>query len=155
MTRTPPRSDWDGDFHTAERQPMSDSMKDKRVLLVDDDQDILTSMQAAFEPTGAVIETANNGNKAVELAEKSQPDLVVLDMMLPGRSGFLVLEKIKAKKPRNAKPFVIMITGNQGARHKMYAESLGVSEYFNKPVKLDKLVATAERLLGPAAAPAQ
>jgi DNA-binding response OmpR family regulator len=70
-------------------------------------------------------------------------------MMLPGRSGFLVLEKIKARKPKNAKPFVIMITGNQGARHKMYAESLGVSEYFNKPVKLDKLIAAAERLLTP------
>ncbi len=128
---------------------MSQQLDGKRVLLVDDDSDILSSMQAAFESTGATIETAANGNKAVEIAEKSQPDLVVLDMMLPGRSGFLVLEKIKAKKPRNAKPFVIMITGNQGARHKMYAESLGVSEYLNKPVKLDKLIASAERLLAP------
>ena len=123
------------------------TLENKHILLVDDDNDILTSMQAAFEPTGAVIETANNGNKAVELVEKNQPDLVILDMMLPGRSGFLVLEKIKARKPKNSKPFVIMITGNQGARHKMYAESLGVSEYFNKPVKMDKLIATAERLL--------
>lgn len=126
---------------------MSQALDGKRVLLVDDDADILTSMQAAFEPTGAVVDTANNGNKAVELAEKNQPDLVILDMMLPGRSGFLVLEKIKARKTRNAKPYVIMITGNQGARHKMYAESLGVSEYFNKPVKLDKLIGAAERLL--------
>ena len=131
---------------------MSQTLNGKKVLLVDDDPDILTSMQAAFEPTGAEIETANNGNKAVELAEQNDPDLVVLDMMLPGRSGFLVLEKIKARKPRNAKPHVIMITGNQGARHKMYAESLGVSEYFNKPVKLDKLVSSAERLLGVEAA---
>jgi DNA-binding response OmpR family regulator len=130
---------------------MAQTLDGKHVLLVDDDNDILTSMQAAFEPTGATVETANNGNKAVELAEKGQPDLVVLDMMLPGRSGFLVLEKIKARKPKNAKPFVIMITGNQGARHKMYAESLGVSEYFNKPVKMDKLIATAERLLSPPA----
>ena len=122
-------------------------LEGKHVLLVDDDADILTSMQAAFEPTGATVETANNGNKAVEIVEKNVPDLVILDMMLPGRSGFLVLEKIKAKKPRNAKPFVIMITGNQGARHKMYAESLGVSEYFTKPVKMDKLIATAEKLL--------
>src|SRR5579859_4143682 len=128
---------------------MSDVLKEKRILLVDDDPDILTSMQAAFEPTGAVVDTAGNGNKAVELAEKYQPDLVVLDMMLPGRSGFLVLEKIKARKPRNTKPFVIMITGNQGGRHKMYAESLGVSEYFNKPVKMDKLIASAEKLLTP------
>ena len=132
---------------------MNDTLKDKKVLLVDDDSDILTSMQAAFEPTGAEVETASNGNKAVELNEKNQPDLIVLDMMLPGRSGFLVLEKIKAKKPKNAKPFVIMITGNQGGRHKMYAESLGVSEYLNKPFKMDKLIATAEKVLG-AAAPA-
>ncbi|HTL29734.1 MAG TPA: response regulator [Tepidisphaeraceae bacterium] len=131
---------------------MSQTLEGKRILLVDDDQDILTSMQAAFEGTGATVETANNGNKAVELTEKVNPDLIVLDMMLPGRSGFLVLEKlqqekVKAKKPRNSPPYVIMITGNQGARHKMFAESLGVSEYLNKPIKLDKLIASAEKIL--------
>ena len=89
------------------------SLNGKRILLVDDDMDILTSMQAAFEPTGAIIETANNGNKAVELAEKNTPDIIVLDMMLPGRSGFLVLEKIKSNKsPKNQKPYVLMVTGN-------------------------------------------
>ena len=127
---------------------MSTPLEGKKILLVDDDNDILTSMQAAFEPTGALVETASNGNIAVEMAQKSDPDVVVLDMMLPGRSGFLVLEKIKARKPRGSKPHVIMITGNQGGRHKMYAESLGVSEYFTKPVKMDKLISTAERLVG-------
>ena len=126
---------------------MSVNLENKRILLVDDDNDILMSMQAAFEPTGAVIDIARDGNKAVELVEKNHPDLVILDMMLPGRSGFLVLERIKARKPKNSKPFVVMITGNQGARHKQFAETLGVSEYFNKPVKLDKLIATADRLL--------
>lgn len=127
---------------------MSVALENKRILLVDDDNDILLSMQAAFEPTGAIIDIARDGNKAVELVDTNHPDLVILDMMLPGRSGFLVLEKIKARKPKNSKPFVIMITGNQGSRHKMFAESLGVSEYFNKPVKLDRLITTAERLLG-------
>jgi len=131
---------------------MASALEGKRVLLVDDDSDILTSMQAAFEPTGAIVELASNGNKAVELAEKNVPDVIVLDMMLPGRSGFLVLEKVKARKPRNQKPFVIMITGNPGKRHQAYAENLGVSEYLNKPVKLDKLIATAERLAAAAAA---
>jgi len=136
------------------------ALQGKRVLLVDDDSDILISMQAAFEPTGAIVDTAADGNKAVELAERNQPDLVVLDMMLPKRSGFLVLDRIKAKKARDAKPLVIMVTGNPGHRHQLYAESLGVSRYFIKPVKLDKLVATAEELLaappapGPAGAPA-
>jgi CheY-like chemotaxis protein len=129
---------------------MPDQLKDKKILLVDDDADVLTSIEAAFEPTGATIDTANNGNAAVELWQKNDHDLVVLDMMLPGRSGFLVLEKIKAgpHRPKNVKPYVIMITGNQGGRHKDFAASLGVSEYFNKPVKMDKLVTTAERLLG-------
>ena len=131
---------------------MATTLENKRILIVDDDQDILSTIQAAFEPTGAILDMANNGNKAVELAEKNSPDLIILDMMLPGRSGFLVLEKVKAKKPRNQKPFVIMITGNQGKRHQMYAESLGANEYFTKPVKLDKLMATAERLLTPPAA---
>jgi DNA-binding response OmpR family regulator len=133
---------------------MASPLDSKRVLLVDDDNDILTSMEAAFEPTGAQIDKATNGNKAVELAEKNSPDVIVLDMMLPGRSGFLVLEKIKARKPRNSPPHIIMITGNPGARHKMYAETLGVSEYFTKPVKMDKLVTTAERLVTPPATPA-
>jgi DNA-binding response OmpR family regulator len=110
-------------------------------------------MQAAFEPTGALIELASDGNRAVEIAEKSLPDVVILDMMLPKRSGFMVLERIRAKKPRNTKPFVIMITGNPGARHKLYAESQGVSEYFAKPVKLDKLIAAAEKLMSPPVPP--
>ena len=129
---------------------MSEALKGKRILLVDDDPDILVSLQATFEPTGATIETASTGNKAVELAEANTPDLMVLDMMLPGRSGFLVLEKIKKRKPTD-KPYVIMITGNQGSRHKMFADTYGVNEYLTKPVKMDKLVTTAERLLGPPA----
>ena len=128
-------------------------LKDKSILIVDDDSDVLTAITMALQDQGATVFQAVDGAQAVEINEKEQPDLVVLDMMLPGRSGFLVLEKIKAKKPRNAKPYVIMITGNQGARHKMFAETLGVNEYFNKPVKLDKLIASAEKLLGAPAAP--
>ena len=133
-------------------------LQGKRILIVDDDNDVLTSIQAAFEPTGAAIDVATNGNKATELFDKAQPDLLILDMMLPGRSGFLVMEHVqreknKAKKPRNSPPYVIMITGNTGARHQAFAESLGVSEYLHKPVKMDKLVASAQRLLSPAPTP--
>jgi DNA-binding response OmpR family regulator len=126
----------------------------KRVLLVDDDNDILTSMQAAFEPTGATIDLARDGSTAVEMIEKNQPQLVVLDMMLPKRSGFLVMEQINSKMAAKSRPRVIMITGNQGARHKAYAQSLGVAEYMTKPVKMDKIISMAEKLIGAAAPPA-
>jgi len=126
------------------------SLAGKKILLVDDDPDILFSLEAAFEPTGATIEKAKNGNDAVDLAAKNPPDLLILDLMLPGRSGFLVLEKLKKRKPTD-KPAVIMITGNSGSRHKMFADTYGVNEYFTKPVKMDRLVEAANRLLAPTA----
>jgi DNA-binding response OmpR family regulator len=75
-------------------------------------------------------------------------DLVVLDMMLPKRSGFLVMENIKRGKKKADPPRVIMITGNQGARHKTYAETLGVDIYLNKPFRMEKLVDSVKKLLG-------
>lgn len=123
-------------------------LADKKVLIVDDDPDILTTLVAAFEPTGALIETTNNGNRAVEIAEKHGPDLIILDMMLPGKSGFLVLERLKGKKMPSEKPFILMITGNEGQRHKMFAQALGVNEYFQKPVRVEKLLDRAAELLG-------
>ena len=60
---------------------MSQALEGKRVLLVDDDNDILISMQAAFEPTGAIIDTAHDGNRAVELAERISGDSSVAHAM--------------------------------------------------------------------------
>ena len=82
----------------------------------------------------------------IEKVASQGPDLVVLDAMLPKRSGFLVLEKLKASK-KDAKPYVIMITGNQGQRHKTWAQSLGVDDYLYKPFSIEKLMSTAEKLL--------
>jgi len=123
----------------------------KKILLVDDDQDILTAMEVAFTEAGAEIATATDGNQAVQIATENPPDLVVLDMMLPKRSGFLVLEKIKPHRQRGVKPYVVMITGNPGKRHQAYAETLGVEEYLNKPFRIDRLVKIAENLLGESA----
>jgi DNA-binding response OmpR family regulator len=119
----------------------------KSILVVDDDPEILTAIKTALEDTGAAIKTASDGNNAVMIAETGNPDLVVLDALLPKRSGFLVLEKLKAKKPRGAKPYVIMITANEGKRHRAWAESLGVDDYLNKPFPMERLLASAEKLL--------
>lgn len=127
--------------------PQTTALAGKKILLVDDDPDILATLQAAFEPTGAQLMSTSNGNKAVELASRETPDLMILDMMLPGRSGFLVLEKVKTGKLPSDKPYVIMITGNEGMRHRLFAEARGVNEYFHKPVSLDKLLDAANRLL--------
>ena len=123
----------------------------KLILLVDDDKEILDSMQITLEKLNQEIITATDGNAAVELAVSRKPDVMVLDLMLPKRGGFLVLQKIKGSpQAKGKKPFVIMITGNEGQRHKTFAQSLGVDEYLNKPFRMDRLTELVEQYLAKA-----
>ncbi len=117
----------------------------KRVLLVDDDTEIVESMRTVLESRGYEILIARDGNQGLMMAEKDDPDLVVLDMMMPKRSGFLVLEKLRRSRPVPMK--VIMITANEGSRHKAYAEMLGVDDYIRKPFAMDRLLASIDKLL--------
>ncbi len=119
-------------------------LSDVRVLIVDDDRDVLESMTVAFSSEGAETFAASDGNTAVKLCYEHEPDVVILDMMLPGRSGFLALEKIKGHEDS---PLVVMVTANEGKRHQAYAESLGVDGYLLKPVPLMKLIETVDRLV--------
>jgi len=123
------------------------SLDGKRVLLVDDDPDMLNAIKALLDDTEADIKTASDGNQALEVAAEFDPDLVILDAMLPKRSGFLVLEKLKsAGKKKGTRPLVIMITGNTGKRHQIWAESLGVDGYMNKPFRMERLLESMKKL---------
>lgn len=124
---------------------MSGPFNGKTILVVDDDPDIVVAIQTALQDTGAKVCTAADGDEAVTLAASDQPDLVVLDAMLPKRSGFLVMDKLK--RSDGTKPSVIMITGNGGNRHKEWAESRGVDGYLSKPFRMERLLEFAEKLL--------
>lgn len=117
----------------------------KRILLVDDDQEIVESMRVALEARGYQTLVARDGNQGLAMAEREDPDLVILDMMMPKRSGFLVLERLR--RTRRVPMRVIMITANEGSRHKAYAEMLGVDDYIRKPFPMDRLMDSVDRLL--------
>ncbi len=87
--------------------------------------------------------TASDGNAGLAAAERETPDLVIVDMMMPKKSGFLVLEKLKS---RGGAPPIIMITANEGSRHRAYAEMLGADDYIRKPFAMDRLLESVERL---------
>lgn len=118
----------------------------KKILLVDDDQEIIESLRYTLESKGYQILIARDGNQGLAMAEREDPDLMILDMMMPKRSGFLVLEKLRRTRPVPLR--VIMITANEGSRHKAYAEMLGVDDYIRKPFAMDRLVDSVQRLLG-------
>ena len=116
-----------------------------RILLVDDDPEIVDSVRFALEANKYEVLVGRDGNQGLALAEREDPDLLILDMMMPKRSGFLVLEKLRRMTADPVR--VIMITANEGSRHKAYAEMLGVDAYIRKPFAMDKLLGTVKRLL--------
>ncbi len=118
-------------------------LQGKNVLIVDDDEDILSSFELAMRSEGACTRTAVDGNAAVAACRSEDLDAVILDMMLPKRSGFLVLEKLQEL---DHPPPVVMVTANQGKRHMLYAQSLGVHAYLTKPVPLQRLIETIIQL---------
>jgi DNA-binding response OmpR family regulator len=129
---------------------MAEGQEGRKVLLVDDDEEILVAMEATLRQFKEItLDRATNGNQAVDKIDKFDPEVVVLDMMLPKKSGFLVMERIRQVRDRKKtkKPYVVMITGNPGQRHKDYAKSLGVNEYMNKPFRMDKLITTVKKFL--------
>ena len=90
----------------------------------------------------------NSRYEAITACKKQDPDLVVLDMGLPKRSGFLVLNGIKPDRKAGTRPLVVVVTGNAGKRHEMYARTLGVDDYINKPFRMERLVKTVDERNG-------
>lgn len=128
--------------------PMTDRLEGKTILIVDDDEDILSSIDLAMRAEGAETSTAADGSAAILQYQRARPDAVILDMMLPKASGFVVLEKITESD--DPAP-VVMVTANQGKRHMAYAEALGAHAYLHKPVSLQQLIDTVADLIDQAA----
>jgi DNA-binding response OmpR family regulator len=124
---------------------MNAPLAGKTILVVDDDPDIRGAIEVSLRSLGATVLSAGDGGLAVSIIRERSPDLVVLDLMLPKASGFLVLETLADE---NRRPPTIMVTANRGRRHQAYAEALGVEGYFLKPVPLQALLDRIAALLG-------
>lgn len=111
------------------------------ILVVDDDAEVRETICCYLrqEMSGFTISEASDGNTSIKMWEEIRPSIIILDMMLPRRSGFSVLERVRQMSGHRGLPYVIMITANEGSRHKSYAEHLGVDKYMIKPVKMSRL----------------
>jgi DNA-binding response OmpR family regulator len=120
------------------------------ILVVDDDRELNDGLRLVLEKHGHHVIQAGNGVQAREAVYRHRPDLMILDMMMPRMGGFPVLEHFKDKKDA---PPIIMITANEGKRHKLYAEYLGVIDYVHKPFAVEELVEKVQKALAEHAAP--
>ena len=115
-----------------------------KILLIEDDREIATTLRSVLESAGYQVSYATNGRDGQRMIQEHGPALVITDMMMPQLGGFPVLEYLKQiENP----PKVIMITANEGGRHKAYAEMLGVDDYIRKPFAMDRLLDSVDRLL--------
>ena len=109
----------------------------KTILLVDDDRELIDGLRTLLEKQGYRVIQANDGHQAKSVIYNQKPDLVILDMMMPRMGGYPVLEHFRGKPEA---PPIIMITANEGSRHKAYAEYLGVVDYIRKPFAMERLL---------------
>lgn len=129
---------------------MSTGSAEKTILIIDDDREIAGTLQSVLQNAGYRVVMASNGVDGQRQIETAKPDLVITDMMMPRMGGFPVLEFLRTlEKP----PYVIMITANEGGRHKAYAEMLGVSDYLRKPFPMEALLESVRRILAGEKAP--
>ena len=117
----------------------------KTILIVDDDTELSDGLRAVLEKQGHRVVQARDGQQGKKAIYNHRPDLVILDMMMPRMGGYPVLEHFRGKTDA---PRIIMITANEGSRHKAYAEYLGVIDYIRKPFAMERLLEAVERGLG-------
>lgn len=128
---------------------MTAKSEPRTILVVDDDRELNDGLRAVLERQGYRVVQAGNGIQAREAVSRHRPDLVILDMMMPRMGGFPVLEHYRGRADA---PPIIMITANEGSRHKAYAEFLGVVEYIRKPFAMEQLLESVEKGLNAKAA---
>jgi DNA-binding response OmpR family regulator len=114
----------------------------KTILVVDDDMELSDGLRIVLEKQGHRVIQARDGQQGKQLVYQQRPDLVILDMMMPRMGGYPVLEHFKGKVDA---PPIIMITANEGSRHKAYAEYLGVVDYIRKPFAMERLLESVDR----------
>jgi DNA-binding response OmpR family regulator len=126
----------------------------KLILIVDDDRELVEGVRAVLERQGYKVIQAHDGHQGKQAIYNQRPDLVILDMMMPRMGGYPVLEHFRGKADA---PPIIMITANEGSRHKAYAEYLGVVDYIRKPFAMERLLETVNKALTapPPAPPAE
>jgi two-component system nitrogen regulation response regulator NtrX len=119
-------------------------MAEPVVLVVDDEEGIRETLSGIFEDEGCVIVTANSGEDALKLLKEQNPDLILLDIWLPGIDGIKTLEEIKTLRPDLP---VIMISGHGNIELAVKATRLGAYDFLEKPLSLERVLLVSKRAL--------
>ena len=115
-----------------------------KILIVEDEEIIRLGLQDNFELENYIVETAADGEEAIAKADSFMPHLVILDLMIPKKSGFEVCRVIRKKHPRT---FIIMLTAKTEETSKVAGLEMGADDYVTKPFSILELLARVKAFL--------
>lgn len=119
----------------------------KRILIVDDEPDVVETLQVRLGQEDYECLTAHDGNSGFELVSTEKPDLVILDIMLPGMDGFKVARLLKFQKELRHIP-IIMLSARDKDEDRLMGEQTGANYYITKPFSMEELVGIVKGFLG-------
>ena len=119
----------------------------KKILIVDDEQDIVESLKFVLESCNYVCFCAYNGEDGLKLAREIMPDLIILDVMMPRINGFKISRLLKFDKKYKDIP-ILMVTARTQEEDKLIGEETGADEYITKPFDLDDVLKIVQKYIG-------
>ena len=120
---------------------------ERTVLIIEDEKLIIVSTQMVLEAAGFRVESATNGEDGIAKAKSLTPDLILLDIMMPGIDGWETLTRLKRDQETAGIP-VIIFTAREHARGHQKSAEMGAADYFRKPFEPDELIELVEKHCG-------
>jgi DNA-binding response OmpR family regulator len=120
---------------------------ERTVLIIEDEKLIIVSTQMVLEAAGFRVEAADSGEEGIDKARTLRPDLVLLDIMMPGIDGWETLTRLKRDPDTSGIP-VIIFTAREHARGHQKSTEMGAADYFRKPFEPDELIELVEKHIG-------
>jgi DNA-binding response OmpR family regulator len=124
----------------------------RKVLIVDDEPNIVTALEFLLKRSGYDVLLATNGAEALEQVERHRPDVVLMDVMMPIKSGYEVCQRMR-EQPDLAQIKIVMLSAKGSEAEVSKGLSLGADLYITKPFSTQELVETIHRLFEPGASP--
>ena len=121
--------------------------EDRRVLLIEDEPNIIEAIRFILSRDGFRVDTHSDGQTAVEAVRSRAPDIVILDVMLPNRSGYDILKDLREDPDMGQVP-VLMLTARGQKKDRDLAERLGASRFMTKPFSNGEILSSVHELLG-------
>jgi len=124
----------------------ADARPGTRALIIDDSPTVIAVFRKILRSAGYEVLDALTAEQGIEIARRDHPDLIFLDIVLPGMNGFAALRTMR-KDPLTAQIPIIMISGNEQATEQFYADRIGADDFMKKPFSRHEVFARIERLL--------